>query len=122
MNWRLSFTASGPSPRDRRAWQNTIAMYCQQAMLESEADLQASPGPVAVSAEFTLGPPKGLGAAKRRYHLKEPDPWTLSTAVRDGLKGIAYINSAIVTDLVISKRYADRPGDSRVSIEIWEVA
>lgn len=118
--WRLAYKARGPSPRDRRGWQNVIAMSSQQALLET--DLKASPGPVAITAEFHLAPAKGLSKAKMRHHLQEPDAWTLGTAVRDGLKGITYQRSAVVTDLIIAKRYADRPGDSRVSIEIWEVA
>lgn len=86
-----------------------------------EADLEASPGPVTITAEFHLGPPKGLSKAKMRHHLKEPDPWTLASSVRDGLKGIAYRSSAVVTDLTVIKRYTDLPGHSHVAIEIREV-
>lgn len=120
MTWRLSFDAYGPSPRDRRAWQNIIALYAQRELLE--ADLEASPGPVAIKAQFFLAPPKGLKKATSRPHIKEPDPWTLASSVRDGLKGITYRSSAVVTDPTVIKRYTDLPGHSHVRIEMWEVA
>jgi len=101
---RLEFEAPAPAnPRDRAGWQQSIASAAQAAMIENGLHCSQD-NFVWVSADFYL--PHSKARKKAQEHTVRPDTFTLTAAMRDGLKSIAFVDEAQVTDISIAKEYA----------------
>lgn len=115
-------TSKGAAP-----WREAVRAETQRTMRETGADQLA--GPVRCEITFWLVRPKGHYRTGRNAHLVrdtaprypgvKPDPDKLARAVLDGLtSGHAYRDDGQVVDLIVHKRYAERPG---ADIELSEV-
>jgi Holliday junction resolvase RusA-like endonuclease len=87
------------------AWRTAIATAASTAM----GDAPTMAGPVVVEATFILSRP---ASAPRRVTVPavRPDLDKLARALLDGITGVVVKDDSLVVDLVLHKRYGERPG------------
>lgn len=87
------------------AWRTAIATSAATAM----GDDPVLTGPVVVDAVFLLPRPKSV---PRRVQVPavRPDLDKLARALLDGITGVVVEDDSRVVDLLVRKRYSDRPG------------
>ena len=94
-----------------RDWESAIRYVLQNGWTGPPHD-----GAVNVRLDFCLLRPPSVSAKKRPYPIVTPDLDKLARACLDPMTGIVFRDDAQVTDLVLSKSYAEESG-VRIVIE-----
>lgn len=110
-------TSDNPKLKD---WQTQVALVAGLAF-RARQDGAGGPfvGAVRVTASFYLKRPQSL-PKRVTAHVKKPDLDKLARAVKDGLKGIAYLDDSQVTRLVVGKDYAVGAVGVHITVESLE--
>lgn len=114
------------TPQETKDWERTVGWAARQQVLalSSSGQTVALPFSSRVICAMTFYMPKPKSYAKKVVWMtKKPDLDNLSKAVLDGLEKAGFIqNDGLVTDLVLSKRYAEvegMPMGVRVELTGW---
>lgn len=94
-------------PEKSKNWKETVKW---QAISQG---VRIFDGPIVLHLVFSLRRPKSL-PKKVQEHTKRPDLDNLIKAIKDALRGIAYLDDSQIVRLSAEKRYGDSPG-----VEIW---
>jgi Holliday junction resolvase RusA-like endonuclease len=86
-------------------------------------------GPVQMFVTFYFKPPKSASGIRRRqmlnhviHHIKRPDVDNCAYLVTNALKNIFYVDDSQIIDLVLSKRFAEKPKTIVKIMPIEEIA
>lgn len=107
------------TPEKTQRYENLVAIEADHAM----AGAKPLDGPVAAFFDVGLPVPASWSKKKRTAALSgeirptsKPDVSNIAKSVEDGMNKIVYHDDSQITELVIRKRYAEKPGLSvRVS-------
>lgn len=105
--WTKKGFVYDPSRKDKEEIQWQIKPYLPNDPLT---------GPIEMHLHFFLPMQKYLSAPKRRQMINQvilpvtrPDVDNLAYLVTNALKGLVYVDDSQITDLILRKRYAERP-------------
>lgn len=109
------------TPAKTVAYESKVAHAGQQAM--AREPLFAGPVSIEIEARFQIAKSwttkKRLAAMEGTFrHTSRPDADNLLKAIGDGLNGVVYIDDSQITEVRLSKRYAEGPGVSVVVREL----
>lgn len=90
-------------PKESRSWKETVKW---QAISNGGRIIE---GPLSLILHFKLPRPKSL-PKKIKHHTKKPDVDNLVKGVKDGLKGVCYMDDSQVCRLAATKSYVE-PGE-----------
>jgi Holliday junction resolvase RusA-like endonuclease len=90
-------------PGKSKSWKETVKWQA----IENRVRLME--GPLHMILHFRLPRPKSL-PKKVLHHTKKPDLDNLVKGVKDGLKGVCYLDDSQVIRLAATKEYGEQPG------------
>ena len=99
------------NPKSLRSWEAAVRFVLQQRWQGG-----VYPDAVAVRLDFFFLRPKSVSAKKRPDHTVTPDLDKIARACLDPMTGIVFRDDAQVTNLTLSKSYAEESG-VRIVIE-----
>ena len=99
-------------PPKSKAYKQVVSLKGRSYMARNH--LEPYTEPLKVTLEFYFKPPKSYSKKRLKaienleeFFIKKPDIDNLVKCVTDGLNGIAYLDDALIVELVAKKQYAD---------------
>lgn len=110
------------TPEKTASYESLIALAAQEAMdgnplIAGPADVEISmflPVPTSWSKKKQAAALQG-----QVYPTKKPDADNVIKAIFDGINGVVWVDDVQACDIVVRKRYADKPG---VEVTVREIA
>lgn len=110
------------TPEKTASYESLIALAAQEAM----AGNRLIAGPADVEISMFLPVPTSWSKKKQAaalqgqvYPTKKPDADNVIKAIFDGINGVVWVDDVQACDIVVRKRYADKPG---VEVSVREIA
>ncbi|OQS40560.1 RusA family crossover junction endodeoxyribonuclease [Chromobacterium haemolyticum] len=110
------------TPEKTANYESLIALAAQEAM----AGNPLIAGPADVEIAMFLPVPTSWSKKKQAaalqgqvYPTKKPDADNVIKAIFDGINGVVWVDDVQACDIVVRKRYADKPG---VEVTVREIA
>ncbi|NHR06712.1 RusA family crossover junction endodeoxyribonuclease [Chromobacterium haemolyticum] len=110
------------TPEKTANYESLIALAAQEAM----AGNPLIAGPADVEISMFLPVPSSWSKKKQAaalqgqvYPTKKPDADNVIKAIFDGINGVVWVDDVQACDIVVRKRYADKPG---VEVTVREIA
>ncbi|MBK0415212.1 RusA family crossover junction endodeoxyribonuclease [Chromobacterium haemolyticum] len=110
------------TPEKTANYESLIALAAQEAM----AGNPLIAGPADVEISMFLPVPTSWSKKKQAaalqgqvYPTKKPDADNVIKAIFDGINGVVWVDDVQACDIVVRKRYADKPG---VEVTVREIA